>query len=150
MFGLQIVTAVRSEKVKQKKDTQVAIDDALYEMSDNPDLELGNGLLETLGTDAEDLFQANNLTKKEEDVVLEKIKEEYEFEDIKDAVDEGNVADNIFFFYGGDSESFYRQLEFLGLSSINREFGAFLMSDLGRQVWQKINFQFTSTLVTFF
>ena len=99
MFGLQIVTAVRSEKVKQKKDTQVAIDDALYEMSDNPDLELGDGLLETLGTDAEDLFQANNLTKKEEDVVLEKIKEEYEFEDIKDAVDEGNVADNIFFFF---------------------------------------------------
>ena len=34
------------------------------------------------------------------------------------------------FFYGGDSDQFNNALEFLGLSPINREFGAFLMSDL--------------------
>ena len=36
-----------------------------------------------------------------------------------------------FFFYGGDSDQFNNALEFLGLSPINREFGALLMSDLG-------------------
>ena len=43
----------------------MAIDDALYELPDNPDLELGDGLIETLETNAEDLFQADIITKKE-------------------------------------------------------------------------------------
>ena len=73
LFGSQAVTAIRSEKVKT--DAQVAIDDALYELPDNPDLELSDGLLETLRTNAEALFQADNITEKEEeDVVLEQIK----------------------------------------------------------------------------
>ena len=38
------------------------------------------------------------------------------------------------FFYGGESESFYRALEFIGLSPMKRDFGAFLMSELGQQV----------------
>ena len=37
------------------------------------------------------------------------------------------------FFYGGDSQQFVDALEFIGLSPINREFAAFLFSDLGRQ-----------------
>ena len=40
----------------------------------------------------------------------------------------------MYFFYGGDSENFYRALEFIGLNPMNREFGVFLISDLGRQV----------------
>ena len=53
------------------------IGDTLYELPDNPDLELGDALLETLGTNAEDLFQEENITKKEEeDLILEKIKDE--------------------------------------------------------------------------
>ena len=116
-------------------DTQVAIDDALYELPDNPDLELGDSLLKTLGTNAEDLFQTDNITKKEEeDVILEQIKEKYGFKDIKETMDERNAPENIYFFYGGESDNFYRALEFVGLNPMNREFGAFLMSDLGRQV----------------
>ena len=39
----------------------------------------------------EDLFHADNITKKEEEeLVLEKIKEEYGFEDIKEVFDERN------------------------------------------------------------
>ena len=38
-----------------------------------------------------------------------------------------------FFFYGGHSQQFVGALEFLGLSPINTEFAAFLLSDLGRQ-----------------
>ena len=43
------------------------------------------------------------------------------------------LPENIYFFYGGDSQQFVDALEFLGLSPINREFAAFLLSDLGRQ-----------------
>ena len=83
---------------------------------------------------AEDLFQADNISKEEEDIILQKIKDEYRFEDIKDSMDEGIVPDNIYFFYGGENDNFHRSLEFISLSPVNREFGAFLMSDLGRQV----------------
>ena len=104
-------------------------------MPDNPDLELGDSLLETLGTNVENLFQADNITKKEEeDLILEKIKDEYGFEDIKDTMDEEKVPENIFFFYGGENDSFYRSLEFIALSPMNREFEALLLSGLGRQV----------------
>ena len=43
------------------------------------------------------------------------------------------VPESIYFFYGGDSQNFVDALEFIGLSQINREFTAFLLSDLGRQ-----------------
>ena len=64
LFGCQVAIAIRGEKTKEKTKKQEAIDDALYELPDNPDLELGDGLLETLGTNAEDLFQADSVTKK--------------------------------------------------------------------------------------
>ena len=36
-----------------------------------------------------------------------------------------------YIFYGGDSEQFVQTLGFIGLSPINREFAAFLLSYLG-------------------
>ena len=101
-----------------------------------PDLVLGDGLIQTLGTGAEDLFNENApLTKKEEeDEVLKNLIDEYEVEDIKDTMDKtGQVPESIYFFYGGESKTFVDALEFIGLSPINREFGAFLLSNLGRQ-----------------
>ena len=49
LFGSQAATLTRGEKVKEKKDTQLTIDVAVYELPDNPELELGDGLSETLG-----------------------------------------------------------------------------------------------------
>ena len=92
------------------------IDDALYESPENPDLELGDGLIENLRITAEDLFQVDSIIKKEEDIIFEKIKEEYGFEDIKKAFDEGRVPENIYFFYVWESENFYQALEFVGLT----------------------------------
>ena len=43
------------------------------------------------------------------------------------------VQERIYFFYGRESEQFVNALEFIGLSPINREFSAFLISDLGRK-----------------
>ena len=84
--------------------------DALYELPENPDLELGGGLIENLRITAEDVFQVDSIIKKEEDIIFKKIKEEYGFEDIKEAFDEGRVPENINFFYEGESENFYQAL----------------------------------------
>ena len=123
LFGSQTATLTREieNEKKRKKWYPSYFDDALYKLLENPNLELGDGLVENLGTTAEDIFQVDNITKEEEeDVVLEKIKEEYGFEDFKETFDKGKVPENIYFFYGGDSENFYRALEFVGLSPMNR------------------------------
>ena len=87
-----------------------------------------------MGTDADDLFNNDALPteKEEEEEILQKITDKYEIEKIRDTMDkQGKVPESIFFFfYGGDSDQFNNALEFLGLSPINREFGALLMSDL--------------------
>ena len=135
LFVSQAAIAVKGEKTK----TQAAVDDFLYELpEDIPDLELGDILLEILGVNAEDLISTETpaLTKEEEeDEILKKLKDEYGLEDIKNTMEEeGEVPESIYFVYGGESENFVKALEFIGLSPINREFGAFLLSDIGRQV----------------
>ena len=133
LFGSQAAEAVRENKTKTK--AQDEIDDFLYEMPENvPKLNLGDGFLNSLGTQAEDLFNndAPPTKKDKEEEILQKIMDEYEIEKIRDTMDEqGKVPESIYFFYGGDSDQFNNALEFLGLSPINREFDAFLMSDLG-------------------
>ena len=134
LFGSQAATAIRENKTKTK--TQQVLDDFLYELPDNmPELVLGDGLLNTLGTEAEDRFDTGAPpTKKEEDEILKDIMDEYEIDKIRDTMDEtAQVPESIYFFYGGESEQFVNALEFIGLSPINREFSAFLLSDLGRQ-----------------
>lgn len=80
-LGSEAATLTR-EKEKQKTDAQVAIDDTLYELPDNLDLELGDSLVETLGTTVEDLFKVDNITKeKEDDAILKKAKDENNFDD---------------------------------------------------------------------
>ena len=72
--------------------------------------------------------------KEEEDEILKKIIDEYNIDGIKETMDEtGQIPESIYFFYGGDSQQFLDALEFIGLRPINREFAAFLLSDLGRQ-----------------
>ena len=99
------------------------------------DLQCGDGLLNSLGTNAQNLFDVNAPpSKKEEEEILKDIMDEYEIEKIRDTMDESTqVPESIYLFYGGDSDQFVNALEFLGLSPINREFGSLLLSDLGRQ-----------------
>ena len=104
--------------------------------TDLPHLELGDKLADVLGTECENLFDANApLSKKEEeDEILQNVIDEYDISGMKEKMDEtGQVPESIYFFYGGDSQNFVDALEFIGLSPINREFAAFLLSDLGRQ-----------------
>ena len=47
--------------------------------------------------------------------------EEYDIENIRDTMDEtAQVPESIYFFYGGDSDEFVKDLEFIGRSPINR------------------------------
>ena len=81
-----------------------------------PDLELGDGLLQTLGAEAEELFDSSApLTKREEeDEILKDLMAEYDVENIKTTMDEtGQVPESIYFFYGSESQNV---LEFIGLT----------------------------------
>ena len=101
-----------------------------------PGLELGDGLLNSLSVTTQNLFDENApiSKKEEEEEILKDIMDEYKINEIKDMMDEtAHVPESIYFFYGGDSDQFVNVLEFLGHSPINREFGAFLLSDLDRQ-----------------
>ena len=132
LFGS--VGAMAGPRSETSAKPRQEIDDFLYELPDTgaPSLELGDKLLDTFGVEAEDLFN-NVLTKKEEDEVLQKI-DEYDIPGMKETMDEaGEIPDNIYFFYEGESQKFANALEFLGLSSTNREFAIFLLSDLGRK-----------------
>ena len=46
--GSQAARAIRGEKVREKTGAQIAIDNALYELPDNTDLELGDSVLEKM------------------------------------------------------------------------------------------------------
>ena len=139
IFGSQAVMARPGEPDRPVENkTNQEIDYFLYELPDTgmPTLELGDKLIQTLGTEAEELFDSNAppTKKEEEDEILKKIMDEYNIDDIKDTMNEtGQVPESIYFFYGGDSQQFVDALEFIGLSPINREFVTFLLSDLGRQ-----------------
>lgn len=111
------------------------IDDTIYEMPEQPDLELGDGLIDRLGVKANGLLDSNFVTPQEEnDVVLEQIKEDYNFDEIKNSFDQGIVHESVEFFDGVDNDSFVQNVEFLNPNSDSREFAAFQLSDLGRNV----------------
>ena len=77
-------------------------------MPDDPSkLEVGDGLANILGAVAEDILDEGLVDKKElEDEVLENIKEEYGFEEIKNGFDEPSVPHQLEFLYGGINENF--------------------------------------------
>ena len=61
-----------------------------------------------LGVEADDILEQKFADKKEqEDPVLEAVKEEYNFDEIKDAFDQGIVPQQLDFFYGGADQNFF-------------------------------------------
>ena len=72
LFGSQTATLPRQREniAAPKDDISIQIDDTICEQ---PDLELGSGLIDTLGVEANDLLDADFITKEEEnDAVLDK------------------------------------------------------------------------------
>ena len=126
----------RSKDKTTSRSTTREIDDFLYELPDDgtPTLELGDKLLNALGNEGENVLADAPTKKDEEGTILQDIIDEYNISDMKNTMDRtGEVPQNIYFFYGGESEGFVKALEFLGINTSNREFAAFLLSDLGRK-----------------
>ena len=135
LFGS--IGAMIDPKAKEKNKTSQEIDDFLYELPDNgaPTLELGDGLLNSLGNEGQDMFDGVPTKKEEEDTVLQDIIDEYGIPDMKDEMDKtGQVPESIYFFYGGDNDQFVEPLKFIGIQGKNKEFATFLMSDEGRRL----------------
>ena len=123
LLGLQAM--MKGPRENEKTETQKDIDDFLYKLPEKKmsELEFGDGLLKSLGTSAKTIF--------DDSIPTQNIFDEYNIEDIKNTMDEkGEIPESIYIFYGRESEQFVQALEFIGLSPINREFAAFLLSDL--------------------
>ena len=117
------------------------MDDIIYQLPNDPQkLELGDGLTNILKPEAEDILDEGFVNKKElEDEALENIKEEYDFEEIRDAFGEASVPRKLEFFYGGINENFTQACYFLSPNNGNREFIAFLVSDKGQNIMTNNN-----------
>ena len=77
-----LTTEKEWEKVAQGS-VQQELDDAIYELPDPPKLELGNGLLNLLDVEANDILEQKFFNKKkQEDAVLKQIKKDYNFNEI--------------------------------------------------------------------
>ena len=134
LFGSQTQTLTR-EKEETKDKVLEEIDEKIHEIPDLPKLEQGNGLVSHLGAEAKDILEGKLVnSKKLEDDALENIKEGHGFEEIKDAFDEGAVPEQLEFFYGGENEIFARACNFWSLGNVNREFIAFIISDIGKNI----------------
>ena len=88
-----------------------------------------------LGTEAQDILKEEFVnSKKLEDETLENIKEEYNFDEIKDAFDGASVLKQLEFFYGGDNDNFVQACNFLLSNEDDNEFISFLCSDQGQNI----------------
>ena len=120
---------------EKKKKFRKELGNTVYESPDPSKLEQGDGLLNSLGVETDDILEQKSVNQKQqEDAVLEQIKEEYNFDEIKDAFDEAAVCHQLDFFYGGENSNFNQVNKFLLSSNKNREFIAFLLSDQGQNL----------------
>ena len=76
-------------------------------------------MIDTLGVEVSDLSDANFITEKEEnDAVLEQIKENYNFDGIKESFDDGIMYESVEFFYDGTMKVSSKILIFYILAQI--------------------------------
>ena len=106
IFGSQTQTLLR-EKEKEKVVQHSVQKDTIYKLVDPSRLELGDGLLNSLGVETDDILEQKYRNKKQKkDADLEQIKEDYNFDEIRDAFDEGVVPHQLDFFFGGEKCNF--------------------------------------------
>ena len=103
-----------------------------------PRLELSDKILKVL-RDGEDIIN-DEFVKVEvlDDKEMQEIKDEYNFDNVKNEFDEGKVPEILEFFYGGeDNRKFRINNEMLGLAHNNSDFIKFLCSSEGEQIMQE-------------
>ena len=90
--------AVKGEQGIARENIKNEIDDLMREIPSSTRLELSDGILNFLN-DAEDIINKDLIREKDlEEKVIEDIKREHNFEDIKNTLDEGYVHEILEFF----------------------------------------------------
>lgn len=98
-----------------------------------PEIEIGDPLLNVLSTDVEEILKYDYVSDKVlEDRTIEQIRDEYSFDEIKDAFSEGQIPPQLEFFLGGENDNFVHTCNFLLFSKDNNESISFLSSDIGK------------------
>ena len=70
-------------------------------------------MLNFFSADTEKILTDDYVNNKElQDKTLEQIKEEYKFDEIKDAFDKGIIPSQLEFFFGGDNDIFVQACNF--------------------------------------
>ena len=92
------MTKPTKEKIQEEKVID-DIDTAIYEIPDPPEIEIGDLILNVLTTEAKVILE-NDYVNDEviQEKTFEQIKDEYNFDDIKDAFDEGKIPPQLEFF----------------------------------------------------
>ena len=120
------------ENVIEKPEKVIEnIDNELSEIPEPPEIELANWIIYILSTKADEILQDgyindNALNEK----TIEEIKNEYNFDQIKDAFDEGKVPTQREFFFGRDNDNFVNASNLIELDEDNNEFVSFHCSDM--------------------
>ena len=101
------------EKIIDQTDT------AIYELPDLPKIELGDPLLNILSTEVENILADDYVNDKNiKEIIIEQLKNEYKFDEIKDAFDEGAVPHQLDFFMGATMKISHRPVIFCLLTKI--------------------------------
>ena len=119
---------------KSKQELLKEIDNILENVPPPPKLEVADKILSVLD-DAENVLPNDYLSEKTLNTKnIEEIKNEYNFDDIKNQLDEGHVSPFLNIFYGGENESFCRNCDMLGLNENNSIFTDFISSEKGAEM----------------
>ena len=90
-------------KTEAKPKQELVLEDiysAIYEIPEPPKIEIGDPLLNVLSTDAEKTLEDDYIKDKiVQDKILEQTKEEYNFDEITDAFDDGKIPPQLEFFF---------------------------------------------------
>ena len=95
------MTKPPKEKTKEKKVTD-DINTAIYKLTDPPSIKTGDLLVNVLRTEAEGILEDDYVNDKViQEKTIEQIKDEYNFDDIKDDFDEEKIppTGGIFFWW---------------------------------------------------
>ena len=87
-------------------------------------------------TDADEISKDDYVSDKVlEDKTIEQRKDEYNFDEIKDAFDEGQILPQFeFFFLDGENDNFVHACNFLSFNEDSNEFISFLCSNMGKNI----------------
>ena len=126
-FGENVIE--KPEKVTEN------IDNALNKVPVPLEIGLGNSLINVLSTKADETLQDHYIYDNvPNEKTIEEIKDEYNFDQIKDTFDKGKVSPQLKFFFGGDNENFVNPCKLIGLGEDNNEFVCYFCSDMGQNM----------------